>query len=57
VYLDYVDVQECPVMVSISTDNGTTWTTSDQTLGSGEMTVKRARYDFPWVTGRFFVIR
>ena len=26
-------------------------------LGSGEMTVKRARYDFPWVTGRFFVIK
>jgi len=57
IYLDYVDLIECPITVSVSTDNGSTWTSSYQTLGSGELTVKRARYDFAWVTGRFFVVK
>jgi len=56
VYLDYLDLQECDVTVSISMDNGTTWINSFQTLGDGSLTVKTARFDF-LITGRFFVIK
>jgi hypothetical protein len=56
VYLDYIDLQECSVTLSLSTDNGTTWASSSKTLGDGDLTVKRARFDFN-TSGRFFVIK
>jgi len=56
VYISYVDIQEYDLTVSISTDNGTTWTNSSQVLGNGSLTVKTAEFDF-WVSGRFFAIK
>lgn len=57
VYLDYLDKQECHVVMEISTDNGTTWTLASKTLGNGANIVKMTRFDFPNVTGRFFLIK
>lgn len=56
IWLDYIDLGACDTTISVSTDNGTTWTQSSQTLGTGSLTVKRARFDFINVTGRFFMI-
>ena len=56
VYLDYVDLNEYAVVVSISTDNGASWTHRDKFVGSGDLRVKTERFDF-WESGRFFIIK
>jgi len=57
IYLDYIDLGECAITVSVSTDDGTTWTNSSRTLGNGSLTVKTARFDYIGVTGRFFSVK
>lgn len=48
-----VDTNETDVTVSISTDDGATWTDRTETIGSGTNDTTETNFGF-WVTGRTF---
>ncbi len=56
IWLRYIDKDVVTVSVSLSVDNGSTWTTVSRSLGTGTGYIKETSFDFR-KTGRFFKIR
>ena len=49
----YIDTNSTDITLSISTDDGATWTDSTKTIGSGTNDTAEEIFDF-WLTGRVF---
>lgn len=57
VQLEYTDTYaSVPVVISLSTDGGTTWTTSTETIGTGDGTEKSQDFWFSGVTGKYITL-
>lgn len=57
VALHYVDKNEHSMTLSISTDNGLSWTDQIKTVGTGDGAVKTTWFYFTKITGRYFSFR
>lgn len=58
VQLEYFDsYASVPVVISLSTDGGTTWTTSAATVGTGDLTDKIEDFWFVGVTGKYITLK
>jgi hypothetical protein len=58
VQLEYTDTYaDVPIVVSLSTDGGTTWTTSSETVGTGDLTDKIQNFNFAGVTGKYITLK
>jgi titin len=58
VQLEYDDTYaSVPVVVSLSNDGGTTWTTSSETVGTGDLTSKIKDFHFSGVTGKNITLK
>jgi hypothetical protein len=53
VKLIYNDVDATDVIISVSNDDGETWTSRTKSIGTGDGTIKEAIYHF-WKTGKYF---
>jgi hypothetical protein len=58
VQLEYDDTYaSVPVIISLSNDGGTTWTTSSETVGTGDLTSKIKDFHFSGVTGKNITLK
>jgi hypothetical protein len=58
VQLEYEDTYSAiPTIVSLSTDGGTTWTTSTESVGSADETSKFVNFYFAGVTGKYITMK
>jgi hypothetical protein len=58
VQLEYDDTySSVPVIISLSTDGGTTWTTSSESVGTGDLTSKIKDFHFSGVTGKYITLK
>ena len=58
VQLEYDDTYAAaPVIISLSTDGGTTWTTSSESVGTGDLTSKIKDFHFAGVTGKYITLK
>ena len=58
VQLEYEDTYaSVPIVVSLSTDGGTTWVTSTETVGTGDLTDKIHHFYFSGVTGKYITLK
>jgi len=58
VQLEYEDTYaSVPVVISLSNDGGTTWTTSSESVGTGDLTSKIKNFHFSGVTGKYITLK
>lgn len=58
VQLEYEDTYSAvPTTISLSTDGGTTWTTSTESVGSADETSKFVNFYFAGVTGKYITMK
>jgi hypothetical protein len=58
VQLEYDDTYSAvPVIISLSNDGGTTWTTSSESVGTGDLTSKIKDFHFAGVTGKYITLK
>jgi len=58
VQLEYDDTYAAvPVIIILSTDGGTTWTTSSESVGTGDLTSKIKNFHFSGVTGKYITLK
>ena len=58
VQLEYDDTySSVPVVISLSNDGGTTWTTSSESVGTGDLTSKIKDFHFAGVTGKYITLK
>jgi hypothetical protein len=58
VQLEYTDTYaSVPVVVSLSSDGGTTWVTASETIGTGDGTDKSQNFWFSGLTGKYITLK